>query len=712
MILPRDDFDSGPAGHEPDRPDPLSDAPGSDGDAQGPLAMPAHVENAFAPDGWLRSSLRLEHRPGQSTMATAVAEHLELGQPLLVEAGTGVGKSLAYLIPGLLWAVETGRPLVVSTHTISLQEQIERKDLARCRELFNSVPALHHAAAFQAAVLVGKGNYLCSTRLAHALQHATDLIGGSGHSELERVAAWARSSPDGLRHELHPSPDHDVWDLVNADASTCSRRNCSPETCPYQRARARVARSHLRIVNHSLLFALLAAGGPDGGRGILYTDDAVVLDEAHTLPEVATDHLGLSLSSYALDRLLKALHNPARDRGLLKRFGRPTDRAAVASVATAATHFFAHLDAEVLANAPHARLRTPDRILGSLEEPLTILEQSIRDITARLEDGPARDELEDHRLRAAAWRLGVIQFRTLARDGEVHWAERTGRHGSIIALRSAPLDVAAHLRDLLFRRNTAAILTSATLAVSRDLSGFAEKVGAPGARTQAVSSPFDFARQMRVFAADDAPEPSPDSRRLDREWLARRIAWCISRIPGGSLVLFTSRADLAAVSDALDPVLSAAGRRLLVQGRDGGRTEVTRAFAAAGNAVLCGTDSFWTGVDIPGTALSQVIITRLPFEFPNHPVPEARSEWVRSRGGNPFNELTLPAALVQFRQGVGRLIRTVADVGVITILDRRLFSKSYGRLFIDTLPTRSVTRFNEANKAAVFQAPDPIAPPA
>lgn len=678
----------------------------NEGGAALPLRVRELTAGIFADGGSLCAALALEHRPEQERMAHAVAAAFAGDRPLLCEAGTGVGKSLAYLLPGIVFAVEQQRQLVVSTHTISLQEQLEAKDLPLCRRLFTAVAALREFADFRATVLVGKSNYLCTTRLAQALQDRAELFATAEQTELQRVAAWAAQSADGLRHELHPPPAEAVWDLVNADSGACSQRNCDPQTCFYQRARARVDAAHVLIVNHSLLFSLLNLGhlaGREDVRGVLRPDDFVVLDEAHTVPDVATEHTGTNISNAGVERLLKSLYQPPKRRGLLAKHGTAGDQQAVADALEASAVFFEYLREKLLTQHSLVRVRFPDAAEPLLDAPLTEVARRLGDVADRLADGsPARDELIDKRERVQAYRAGIARWLGLANEDSVHWLERGGRQGLKVTLRAAPLDVAPYLRTNLFRRDTAVVLTSATLTVGGAIEPFQHRAGAEGAATVVERSPFDFERQMRVFIAEDMAPPSSEGARLDVAALADYVAFCSLRNPGGSLVLFTSHADLRAVSERLAPEYAAAGRTLLQQGRDGSRSELTQQLRRAGNAVLFGTDSFWTGVDVPGRALSQVIITRLPFAPPTHPVAEARAEQIRDRGGSPFGELTLPDALMKFRQGVGRLIRQQEDRGVVTLLDSRVLTKAYGRDFLASLPTPEHERMSRASRDRVF----------
>lgn len=670
---------------------------------------PALAAKIFAAGGWLQDGLQLEHRPQQETMARAVAAALRDDAPLLFEAGTGVGKSLAYLVPGIIHAVDQSRQLIVSTHTISLQEQLEGSDLPKCRRLFQSAPELARYAGFKAAVLVGKGNYLCTTRLGHALADRATLLADADYDELQRIAAWAAASESGLRHELKPLPRAEVWDTVNADSSSCSRKHCDGEKCFYQRARARIRSANVIIVNHALLFALINAGGAqaDGAatdaRGVLFPDDFVVLDEAHTVPDVATENFGLALSSYGVDRTLKYLFNPRTKRGLFRKLGGPEAQQLVVDALEASHHFFEGLGQTLLAQRPVVRVREESAAEPLLDGPLGALQRLVAKLADKLEDGRERDELLEQRQRIKALQASLDEWLTLGDKGHVYWAERSGRRQTIVTLRSAPIDIAPALRRHLFGCGTAVVCTSATLAVGGQIAPFAERIGADAARAVLVESPFDFARHMRVYVASDVPLPSAQDARLALDALADYIGFCTARVAGGTLVLFTSYTDMRAVAAKLEPVFAQAQRPFLMQGADLSRTELAREMRDRGNLVLFGTDSFWTGVDVPGDALAQVIITRLPFDPPTHPITEARCDHIREHGGNPFNELTLPDALIKFRQGVGRLIRTARDRGLITLLDSRILAKTYGRLFIDCLPQPQYTVLTQKTREEAFR---------
>lgn len=632
-------------------------------------------------------------------MANAVAAFMDADKPLVFEAGTGVGKSLAYLVPAIIRSIETQRPCIVSSNTIALQEQIQDKDLPICRQLFAKIPELQKYVDFKSALLVGKGNYLCSTRLGNAMKHQTELFPNEEIDELNRIASWAEKTKNGQLQELNPQPSRDVWENVNAEGSACNRRNCKPDSCPYQKARAEIRKAQIVIVNHSLLFALLNAGGlAPGAKGILLPEDFLVIDEAHTAAEVATEHFGARISSYGIDRQLKALFNPKRKSGIVRKLAYPQQLQAIIDAQDAAQEFFGYIAATFLEKRAIVRVSEENWCVPTLNKPLKVVVEVMDSILAKVEDGPLLDELKDHRARIHSYYSGVRRFIDLAEQDHVHWLEKSGRKGQIVTFRTAPIDVAPYLREELFNKETAVTLTSATLSIARSMTPILKKLGADHEEARSVDSPFDYETKTRVYIASDIPHPNRDNAQLAIETLVDYLRYCVSKIPGGSLVLFTSYSDLRKATDLLEEDFRTQGRQLLAQGQGLSRSDLTQAFKEAGNAVLFGTDSFWTGVDVPGPALSQVIVTRLPFDVPTHPIPEAKSEKIREEGGNPFSELNLPEALIKFRQGIGRLIRNRTDQGIITVLDSRILQKSYGRQFLQCLPKSKFIRLSREDR--------------
>ncbi len=662
------------------------------------------ADRVFAPGGWLAERLMLEHRPQQEAMAQAVSRAMATDIPLVFEAGTGVGKSLAYLVPGILQAVSEKRPLLVSSHTIALQQQLKNHDIPLVRRLFDQMPQLERFRDFRVALLVGRGNYLCGHRLARAIQTRGDLFNQVQAEELERICEWSTQTQTGLREELVPAPSPEVWEWVNADASSCNSKNCTPQTCFYRKAQAERAQAQVVIVNHSLLFSLISAGLSPAGdaRGVLFPDDFLVLDEAHTVPEIATNHCGLNISSYAIERALKVLYNPKTKKGLLAKLAQRSDQEQVVRALSASESFFNGIRRQYLEKRDVLRLLKPDWTDPLLHRPLGAVSGLLKRLRQDITEEGTQQELSDHAARLDAYLKGITHCLALDDEAVVYWLEKTGRRRQIVTMRTAPIDVAEFLRETLFEKSTSVTLASATLTSGRSMAPFLRRVGAEGEETGVEASPFDYENHVEIYIAEDAPGPDRTSNRLDISYLADTIGFCARQVEGGTLALFTSYADLNHVAAQLREPLEKEGRPLLSQGMGLSRSELKARFVEAGNAVLLGTESFWTGFDVPGPALSQVIITRLPFEIPTHPVAEARSEWIRKRGGNPFTEMTLPDAVIQFRQGIGRLIRKQDDTGRMIVLDSRILTKEYGRHFIDALPKRHYARFNRHDREDVF----------
>ena len=658
------------------------------------------TDKIFSQPGWLTEAMGMEHRPQQADMASSVAQHLLDDSPLLFEAGTGVGKSLAYLLPGIMMSIETRRPFIVSSNTISLQEQVLQKDIPLCAKFFANVPELEKYKEFETALLVGKGNYLCPNRLAAAIRAKTELFPSENLAELQRIADWAKETQNGMRQELSPAPAPEIWTQVNADSSTCNRKNCNASHCHYQQAKARIQKANVLIINHSLLFALLGAGmHPEGETsGVLYPRDFMVLDEAHRIPAIATEHFGLDISSYGLGLALKLLYNPKRKRGLFTRVATPKDCEMVTEAIRSSEGFFHYVREAYLTDKSIVRLMEP--AAGDLDSlhPIYYVTQRIATIAENLSNERVRDELKDHRDRILTYYHNIHEFWSMDKKDHVHWFERGGRKGIITHLKTAPVDVARYLQKHIFTRNTGVILTSATLSISGRMDNFQKAAGAKGQPSAIRDSPFNYKENVQAFVAEDSPDALPQGQKQQLiKFLAENIEYFATNIKGGSLVLFTSYKDLYAVADLLSERIPLKNRPLFIQGRELSRMKALRQFSDAGNGLLLGTDTFWTGVDVPGPALSQVIVTRLPFENPTHPIAQARQEWLRSEGRNPFLELTLPDAVIKFRQGIGRLIRNKEDQGILTLLDSRVLRKNYGLHFLDALPVQH-TNFNSQNR--------------
>lgn len=644
----------------------------------------------FSESGLLSGARGFEFRPQQQQMAAAVAGALEAEAPLLVEAGTGVGKSLAYLIPAVRFALSRNRKAVISTHTIHLQEQLFHKDIPTVRKALG--------CDFQAALLKGRANYLCRTRLRRALEQATDLFNQEEARQLHDLLAWSRDCGEGTLSDLPPklriSPK--VWAQVCSENHVCTPRNCGPD-CPYQAARRRVQEAQLVVLNHTLFFGLLSLADEMQGEdeepmdGFIFPGDFVILDEAHTIETVAANQLGISLSEMELKYDLLRLYHPRTHKGSLVKRATPRLIQAVEEAQAAADEFFAcaRQDCQLEAHRGTVRLRQPGWTQDMLSPALQALCAELAEMAKVEENELSRAELLDIATRMLAYGSATREMVELSSAGAaVYWVEAYGEGGQHTQLRSALIHVADVLRERLFEACRTCICTSATLSTGeRGMGYFAGRVGAETALSLQIGSPFNFAEQMSIVVARSMPPPPPASEEdVYRPALFDWIVRSLEASHGRAFVLFTSYSLMRAMAAMLRPVCEAQKWPLLVQGDVMERSQMLQAFRSHVGSVLLGTDSFWTGVDVPGEALSHVIVTKIPFESPGNPLTEARMEEITARGGNAFSDYSLPEAILKFRQGVGRLIRSRSDRGMVTLLDSRITGKYYGRRFMLALP--------------------------
>jgi ATP-dependent DNA helicase DinG len=638
------------------------------------------VRAFFSENGPLSKARNFEFRPQQQEMAAAVAHALEEERHLVVEAGTGVGKSLAYLTPAILLAIEQHKKAIVSTHTINLQEQLLCKDIPILKKIL--------PIEFEVALMKGRQNYLCPRRLERVLQQANELFTGPEQNEVKRLAEWARTTRDGSLSDLSVEPDPKVWAQVCSEPHICTKKTCGRDTrCFYHNARKRFEAADLVVINHTLLFVLLDDPDEMAEResGFMFPNDFLILDEAHTVENVASRQIGIRISQYGLRSTIQRLYNARTRKGLFTVTRDAEGVRLAAELVDDAETFFAAVESKCdFKKGREFRVHDPDLVPDTITGRLTKLQARIAEVLKRTDDEFLKAELQEYGRRIRDARSEITAFLEQNRREYVYWVERTGKTAQFLTLNAAPIDVAPVLRRMIFRDNCSCIMTSATLSVGRkDLAYLRGRLGADEAEPALLGSPFDFQKQMRMFIVKNMPDPRDAQY---EEALEHWIAHFVEKTDGRAFVLFTSYRGMQQLAERMSRFFLERKFNLLVQGGGAPRGKLLDQFRSTPRSVLFGTDSFWMGVDVPGEALSNVIITRLPFAVPDHPLIEAKLELIEERGGDPFTEYSLPEAILKLRQGVGRLIRTKSDRGIIVILDNRIVTKPYGRAFLQALP--------------------------
>ncbi|MCD4831171.1 MAG: hypothetical protein K8R02_05100 [Anaerohalosphaeraceae bacterium] len=633
------------------------------------------IEEILGSGGLLAASYNeYEYRRQQIQMAVAVQRCLKEPGHLVVEAGTGVGKSFSYLIPAIEAAKANDCRILISTYTITLQEQLINKDLPFLAKILG-VP-------FEASLAKGRGNFLCLRRLEYSMRKQQGLF-DRDLALLIQTNNWSKQTSNGSRSDLDFVLPSQVWNFVKSEHGNCRSRKCPHfKKCFYWKNRRKLESADIIVANHALLFSDLVLRSQ--GASILPDYEYVIVDEAHNIEHVAEDHFGLNISNHRMNYVLSGLYNPTTKKGLLA--GRQDSEIieAVKSCAKAAADFFETVEkwqSQKQGNGRTTAGFVQDVVTENLKGLRRLLQKAAKNIT---------DEDEKFEYNRFADMLGAIEKNTsdfLAQsiDECVYWVEVSQSRRKTVSLISAPIDPAGDIKECLFDKFASVVLTSATLCCGKEKSGFeyyVKRVGLSDFESLKLGSPFDYENQVTIYIEPQLPEPNSPAF---IESAAEKIKKYVAQTHGKAFLLFTSYKMLRETAEVLDEWFAEKGIQVLIQGDGTDRGQLLEMFKADIDSVLFGTDSFWQGVDVPGAALSNVIIVRLPFAVPSHPLIQGRIEKIRENGGNPFFDYQLPMAIIKFKQGFGRLIRNKTDKGIVAILDSRIVQKCYGRDFINAI---------------------------
>jgi len=636
-----------------------------------------------------RALKNYESRPQQLRMAEALCKSIESKEHLMVEAGTGVGKSLAYLVPFIIYAVENEKRVIVSTNTKTLQQQLYEKDLPFLRRAL--------AVEFNYCLCLGSENYLCLRRINS--EFTLNLFDTqTQQNDVKRIILWSLKTKKGLKSELGFIPGYEVWDKVCREPDLCLGSKCAHKlNCFYKNAKKYERISHILITNHALFFTNLASGGL-----VLPEFHAVVFDEGHTLEEVAAGYLGHEISNTKIKYLFDSVYNPKTGKGILLKFNEQKAKIDLVKKyleesRIASSRLFEEIAKLYGRKSETMRIRTKNIIFNFLEAPLNSLADSMK---ALLENSKSEEDeilMKAYIKKCLSLKNSLTFILNLEDNGYVYWVEisekRTVPRYTLFA---QPIEISEELNKQLFDKVKPIVLTSATLTTNGNFNFLKGRLGIKACAEFLLDSPFNYKENVLLYLVKKIIDPAADPDKFSRQTLAH-IKELIDIMQGRTFILFTSYKMMRTVSDGLK--LSYKNVNILKQG-DKPQYDLLTDFKNTMNSVLLGTNTFWQGVDVPGKALECVIIAKLPFSVPDDPMTEARMELIESRNGNSFLEYQIPQAVMMFKQGFGRLIRAKSDRGVVAVLDPRITTRYYGKSFLSDLPKCKYT--SEINQVKNF----------
>ena len=652
------------------------------------------LKHIFGPEGFIAQGLsEYEYRPQQLEMANAVADAFRASEHLIVEAGTGVGKTFAYLIPAINLALSTGETVVISTNTISLQEQLIKKDIPLLQKVL--------PFSFTAVLAKGRSNYLSRRRLNTLLNYERGLFDTKEEvAELAGIVEWVATTDDGSRADLEKQPRHEIWDQVVSDRDNCLRSKCPTYgACFYFKARRRMQEANLLVVNHHLLFSdLEIRRSAEAQSAVLPDYQYLILDEAHHLEAIAGKHATVELTNSRVKRLLDSLDNPSGKSGLSVRYAASQLKAPVEDARNQANILFRAISdwletegSQRWGGSVTQRIHRENFVENVLDAPLATLQAELKELKGTAQTDDDEEEIASHLRRCGSLREDLNLMINHSDPDSVYWIETVTRgRFPRVTLNATPVNVSEAVNEYLFDRMNSVILTSATLATNQNFDFFKKRLGLSECRELIAGSPFDYEKQVEIHI----PSKMPDPRRSVEytQSIIAHVKHYLKITHGKAFVLFTSYRMMDEVHEVVADYLDGLGIISFKQGGDLSRSQMLEAFKRDTDSVLFGTSSFWEGVDVRGESLSNVIITKLPFEVPTHPVMEAKIKQVEEQGGNSFMEFSLPEAILRLKQGFGRLIRTKTDKGMVVILDPRVITKFYGKQFLNSLPPCTIIR--------------------